>query len=57
MRVVTVPVGYGDGYFRALSNVAHVLIRGVSSDANANHSGPQPTVGTPALVPEPSTVM
>jgi iron complex outermembrane recepter protein len=25
---------------------AHVLIRGVSSDANANHSGPQPTVGT-----------
>ena len=24
-RVVTVPVGYGDGYFRALSNVAHVL--------------------------------
>jgi alanine racemase len=21
-------VGYGDGYFRALSNVAHVLIRG-----------------------------
>ncbi len=28
VRVVTVPVGYGDGYFRALSNVAHVLIRG-----------------------------
>ena len=27
-RVVTVPVGYGDGYFRALSNVAQVLIRG-----------------------------
>ena len=25
---VTVPVGYGDGYFRALSNVAQVLIRG-----------------------------
>src|SRR5450631_4261274 len=25
---------------------AHALIRGVSSDANANHSGPQPTVGT-----------
>jgi iron complex outermembrane recepter protein len=25
---------------------AHVLMRGVSSDANANHSGPQPTVGT-----------
>jgi alanine racemase len=28
VRVVTVPVGYGDGYFRALSNVACVLIRG-----------------------------
>jgi alanine racemase len=27
-RIVTVPVGYGDGYFRALSNQAHVLIRG-----------------------------
>jgi alanine racemase len=28
VRVVTVPVGYGDGYFRALSNVANVIIRG-----------------------------
>ena len=28
VRVVTVPVGYGDGYFRALSNVSHVIIRG-----------------------------
>ena len=28
VRVVTVPVGYGDGYFRALSNVAQVAIRG-----------------------------
>ena len=28
MRVVTVPVGYGDGYFRALSGTAEVLIRG-----------------------------
>jgi alanine racemase len=28
VRVVTVPVGYGDGYLRALSNRAHVLIRG-----------------------------
>ncbi len=27
-RLVTVPVGYGDGYFRALSHRAHVLIRG-----------------------------
>lgn len=27
-RVVTVPVGYGDGYLRSLSNVSHVLIRG-----------------------------
>lgn len=26
--MVTVPVGYGDGYFRALSNKAQVLIRG-----------------------------
>ncbi|GAB4159375.1 MAG: alanine racemase [Candidatus Promineifilaceae bacterium] len=26
-RVVTIPVGYGDGYFRSLSNKAHVLIR------------------------------
>jgi alanine racemase len=28
VRVVTVPVGYGDGYFRALSNVARVIVRG-----------------------------
>lgn len=28
VRMVTVPVGYGDGYFRALSNRAEVLIRG-----------------------------
>jgi alanine racemase len=28
VRVVTIPVGYGDGYFRALSNVARVIIRG-----------------------------
>ena len=28
VRVVTVPVGYGDGYFRALSNAAQVIIRG-----------------------------
>ena len=27
-RVVTIPVGYGDGYTRALSNRAQVLIRG-----------------------------
>ncbi len=27
-RVVTVPIGYGDGYPRALSNAGHVLIRG-----------------------------
>lgn len=29
-RLVTVPVGYGDGYFRALSDRARVLIRGHS---------------------------
>jgi alanine racemase len=28
VRVVTVPVGYGDGYFRSLSNRAEVIIRG-----------------------------
>ncbi|HTX90239.1 MAG TPA: alanine racemase [Anaerolineales bacterium] len=28
VRIVTVPVGYGDGYFRSLSNRAEVVIRG-----------------------------
>jgi alanine racemase len=28
VRVVTVPVGYGDGYFRSLSNRTRVLIGG-----------------------------
>jgi alanine racemase len=28
VRVVTVPVGYGDGYFRSMSNKAEVLVRG-----------------------------
>jgi alanine racemase len=28
VRVVTIPVGYGDGYFRSLSNRAAVIIRG-----------------------------
>jgi len=28
VRLVTVPVGYGDGYFRALSNRAQVVLRG-----------------------------
>ncbi len=28
VRAVTIPVGYGDGYFRSMSNNAHVLIRG-----------------------------
>jgi alanine racemase len=27
-RVVTIPIGYGDGYSRRLSNVGSVLIRG-----------------------------
>ncbi|MES2739046.1 MAG: alanine racemase [Verrucomicrobiota bacterium] len=31
VRVVTIPVGYGDGYFRALSNCSEVIIRGVRS--------------------------
>lgn len=30
-RVVTVPLGYGDGYLRALSNKASVIIRGKKS--------------------------
>ncbi|TDU66622.1 alanine racemase [Prosthecobacter fusiformis] len=29
VRVITIPVGYGDGYFRALSNKAEVIVRGV----------------------------
>ncbi len=28
-RVATIPVGYGDGYFRAMSNKTEVIIRGV----------------------------
>ena len=28
VRIVTVPVGYGDGYFRSMSNKAEVLIQG-----------------------------
>jgi len=28
VRVVTVPVGYGDGYFRGMSNRAQVILRG-----------------------------
>lgn len=28
IRIVTIPIGYGDGYSRALSNIGKVLIRG-----------------------------
>lgn len=28
VRMVTIPVGYGDGYFRSMSNKAQVIIRG-----------------------------
>ena len=28
VRVITVPVGYGDGYFRSMSNKAEVIVRG-----------------------------
>jgi alanine racemase len=28
VRIVTIPVGYGDGYFRNMSNKASVIIRG-----------------------------
>lgn len=31
-RIATIPVGYADGYPRALSNKAHVLIRGQKAD-------------------------
>ena len=29
VRAVTIPVGYGDGYFRSMTGKAHVLVRGV----------------------------
>ena len=35
-RVVTLPVGYGDGYMRSMSNRAHVLIRGVRQAVRGN---------------------
>jgi alanine racemase len=28
VRAVTVPVGYGDGYFRSMSNKAKIILRG-----------------------------
>jgi alanine racemase len=28
VRIITLPVGYGDGYFRSLSNLAQVIVRG-----------------------------
>jgi alanine racemase len=28
VRAITVPVGYGDGYFRSMSGKAHVIVRG-----------------------------
>jgi alanine racemase len=28
VRLITVPVGYGDGYFRSMSNKAEVIVRG-----------------------------
>ena len=28
VRIITVPVGYGDGYFRSMSNKAEVIVRG-----------------------------
>ncbi len=28
VRIITLPVGYGDGYFRSLSNQAQVIVRG-----------------------------
>lgn len=50
-RVVTLPVGYGDGYSRALSNRAEVLVRGrrcpvvgrVTMDATMVDIGPEGT--------------
>jgi alanine racemase len=28
-RIVTIPIGYGDGYLRALSNRGYALVRGI----------------------------
>jgi alanine racemase len=28
VRIITIPVGYGDGYFRSMSNKAQVILRG-----------------------------
>jgi alanine racemase len=43
-RVVTLPVGYGDGYRRSLSNRGRVLIRGNSYPIVGNVSMDQITV-------------
>lgn len=37
-RAVTIPVGYGDGYFRSMSNKANVLIRGEKFQVRGNVS-------------------
>ena len=37
VRIVTVPVGYGDGYFRSMSNRAQVIIRGEKISAGRQH--------------------
>ena len=61
VRVVTVPVGYGDGYFRALSNVAHVLIRGRTLPGRRPRlHGPdhgQSSSGTPRTTATRSTLL
>lgn len=31
-RIITLPVGYGDGYMRAMSNKAKIIVRGVKHD-------------------------
>ena len=36
-RIVTVPVGYGDGFFRSMSNRAKVVIRGKEISASRHH--------------------
>ena len=31
-RIITLPIGYGDGYMRAMSNRAKIIVRGVKYD-------------------------
>ena len=50
MRIAAVPVGYGDGYLRALSNRAEVLVRGTRCPVVGNVSMDLITIDVTALV-------